>query len=170
MFYLFKKDSENILHKIKEINFTGCNNGIICKILKRLLLDGKINLPEWEVNLEEEMKKEYNGDYHFIVKYKLKETGYTEITKVYGYNYKNWTPVLLQLKEYNNVTDEDKFKYPSITEIENVFTINYLQGFIDDKRNLLGTWNFPNPTPTNSTMLYKDCINYFISIMKNINN
>lgn len=163
MYYLYDKSSPNKLRKIQEISLVGCNSGIIPKILIKRLKDLKLTLPGW--NLDFSSEEEYENK-TIIIDYKPKkineEASICELLDVYGYNYDNWTPIMLRLKEFNFVIpNKDIIDYRDCNNSTIIYTFLYLNGFIKDNE-LCGTWSFPSPSPTNSLMLYRDAFNYFI--------
>lgn len=158
---------------IEEISIFGCNSGFIPWLLKLNISESTKEPYKWHLNIKNELNKhkEYKNTCIVIdFKPKNKIEDYIligELTDVWGYSDSGWTPLLFRVNmifvdiESKSINKRNFSK--AINEINDVvYTYLYAKGSIDSGE-LIGTWNAPSLSPTNSALLWPDTLNYFHS-------
>lgn len=174
MYILYKKKEEGISHKFiaqKQISLFGCNVGIIPKLLKHTLPNAQSAPFRWHIQVQKMLGEiGYRGSAIVIdIKpYNTQEKYLTlcELVDVWGHTMPEWTPILMRMRGLfidADLGEHDKSEFvpKSDNEDENIYTILYLRGSIENG-NIIGRWTPSRASTTNSTLLWPDTLSYFI--------
>jgi len=153
------------------ISLAGCNNGIIANGLQEILKSSDTSEIGWSIPIAE--KWNLNKLSVIIdIKPNSNEVFLCELDRVFGYSYREWSPIMLRLNIlFNDIAtnkmDKKNFIYPN-EKSSVIYTMLYLAGSIKNGQ-LIGTWNFPGPSPTNSLLLWPEAMTYFFQQVKTYN-
>ncbi|MCG2717491.1 MAG: hypothetical protein L6408_01475 [Nanoarchaeota archaeon] len=173
MYALYDQVKESSTLKLKfkkEISLAGSQSGLIPTALKSILTKNQSAPFGWHLSIPEI----YIETNQFVIidirpnNKKYKNIFICELTDVFGYSYLKWTPILFRLKGlYVDIPpssiDKNFFEYPANPEL--IYTMLYLSGSVSEGK-LVGTWNYPGPSPTNSVLLWPEALSYFIKSIK----
>jgi hypothetical protein len=164
----FKEKSKYQL-KEEQVHFFG-HDGYIPWLLSK-----QTSVPcEWHLEIQSALAKtKYAGSTLVIYlkpKQKEKNLSLYEVLDVWGYSYKNCTPILLHLRglfvdDDAKKVNREKFCIPDDLRKEPIYEFLYLKGSIV-KGKLTGTWNPPPPSATNGALLWPDAVKYFVSCIR----
>lgn len=163
---------------IEEISLFGCNSGYIPWLLNFNLNKTYKEPYKWMLNIRDELNKQKDHRNTCIIidfKPKNKIEDYIllgELTHVWGYSDSGWTPLLFRIEMIftdiePNTVKKNVFQKKLSECSEVVYTYLYAKGSISSG-NLIGTWNPPTVSSTNSTLLWPETMNYFNSEIKKI--
>ena len=158
------------------VSLYGCHAGVVANALRNQVPDGQQQPWSWHVSIPDALRQ-YNstGDV-FVIDLKPtqrrrnNEFSFYELLDVWGYSYPDWTPALLRLRSLlidhkDNDLDCNDFTINPEEVDEPIFTFTSFAGGIENGQ-LLGTWNPPGPSSTNSALLWPDALDYFIHIIR----
>lgn len=159
-------DGQLHLNEKEEASLAGRHNGIIAKLLPRVLSITANAEGAWMLPVSDLLKQD---DEAFIIDIKpnSKEVMLCELDRVFGYSYGEWSPIMLRLKVLYEGADRpgfnmDDFIYPDSTTT--LYTMSYLRGTIENGKPI-GTWNFTTGTVT-PLLLYPAATSFFYSQIK----
>lgn len=168
MYYWYKRTNEtgNVrLTYEEEMSLAGCNNGIIAEELKEILSPSDNPPIGWTIPIAEKWNRK---DYSVIIDIKPKSDDIflCELDKVFGFSYKEWSPVMLRLKLLYDANkgelDKKNFIYPDDPDI--IYTMLYLYGSIQNGK-IYGTWNPPFGTIT-ALLFWPEAMTFFYEQVK----
>jgi len=164
--YNIKNDNgQTSLEFLKKISLAGCNHGIIPNLLKEKISKDQNPPIGWTINVSDYYNEK---EQTVIIDIKPKNKRYSEVflcelDKIFGFSYKEWSPIMYRLKRlYSDISPEklnkNNFIYPKEPEI--IYTMLYLSGSFKNGQ-LTGTWNYPGPSPTNALLLWSEAMTFF---------
>ncbi|MBK8847118.1 MAG: hypothetical protein IPO27_11430 [Bacteroidetes bacterium] len=167
MYSLYERtpDATQLRLKFKEhIKLAGCNWGIIPNLLADKLKPTDNPPIGWTLDVSEY----YNKNNESIIiditpKNKTAEVFLCELDKVIGFTYDAWTPIMYRLNIlFNGIQSNgiDKISFVYLDKTEAIYTMLYLYGSFKNGE-LVGTWNYPGPSPTNALLLWSESLTFF---------
>lgn len=187
MFALYSKKTEEGRLKLKleeEISLFGCRVGYIPKLLGKVIPAGQEEPFKWHLPIQhmlaervlERASEECQGLKPAIIidiKPRNKKEKYVtlcELLDVWGYSSSGWTPILMRLRGLLIDADPNKYEKSHLEldaqdNYDIIYTLLHLSGSVSKGR-LVGTWNPPGPSPTNSVLLWPDTLKYFMECIK----
>ncbi|MDP9173162.1 MAG: hypothetical protein M3O30_04755 [Planctomycetota bacterium] len=169
MFWVYEitvSNSRTRFYKREQSNLFGCNKGIIAKLLDPPSLQGEPY--PWHLAVESASPLKGKG---FVIELKPKagvvksEFSFYQVCDAWGYSCDGWTPGMLRLKGLSvdgkpSINDPADFEIRWERQPENIFTFVYYAGSVR-AGNLVGTWNAPRPSSTNSVLLWPEAFKFF---------
>jgi hypothetical protein len=117
-YYLYNKQTNeqdiSYTYKGREVSIAGCNNGIIASELRKIIRPEYIPPLGWKLPIA----KNYNAQNSALIvdlNPKGTESSLAEIDTVFGFSYKDWTPIMLRLKLVTYWYDKSKINEDSIS-------------------------------------------------------
>ncbi len=170
MYALYNRVEEGGILKLKyskRISLAGSRSGLIPNTLESILKEDQNAHFGWHLPISQVYAKD-NQSIIIDITPRRKTIFLCELTDVFGYSYQEWSPILFRLKGLfvdvpPNSVDKNYFKYPANPEL--IYTMIYLSGSVY-KGKLVGTWNYPGPSPTNSVLLWREALTYFVKSIK----
>lgn len=168
MYALYDRHTDNGKVRLTlsdKISLAGCNSGLIPNSLKEKLSETDNPPIGWTLHTAYDFNRQNQS---VIIDIKPRNKKYSEVflcelDTVFGFSYNEWTPIMYRLKQlYSDITpdqlNKDSFIYPDNPEI--IYTMLYLAGSFRDGQ-LIGTWNYPGPSPTNALLLWSEAMTFF---------
>jgi hypothetical protein len=149
--HLFGRDASDILRLLR-----------LCGVPK-----GQGEPYRWNLRVRDAFAKEGHADWSFIIHLRPSsgQNEFFELLEVFGDSDSGWTPALLRLRQVLDVSAQgaspptefpvDENAYP-----EPIYTVTHFRGTIVSG-DLIGSWNVPGVSPTNSTFMWPDTLDYF---------
>jgi hypothetical protein len=159
----FKKESE--------ISLVGNTRGIVVEYLRTIITPKDTEPFEWEIDTKEAVSAlGLSGDAVVVdIKPDSKERVMLfELQKIYGLSSYGWTPIMLELRDLvldkpASRWNKSHFSIPDHSPRRDIgYTFLYLSGTVKDGKPV-GTWNVPEPAPTNGSLRRPDTVRYFLS-------
>jgi hypothetical protein len=155
------------------ISLFGCNRGFIPWLLAFSMTKTQGEPFSWHLEIPSALrspKAEYPDANSIVIDIKPgnKEGLYLcELTDVWGYSSAGWTPMMWRMKQLLWAADSKKidrldFKAPS--DGHEIHSFIHAAGSVR-RGEIVGTWNPPNASPTNSALLWPDALDYFVGEM-----
>jgi hypothetical protein len=178
MYASYKKQSVgkgNRFTRHEKISLFGCNEGFIPWLLSESMKTNQGEPFAWHLEIPSALHSlgaNYPEANSIVIDIKPgnKEGLYLcELTDVWGYSSASWTPMMWRLKQLLWEADSKKidrldFKAPS--DGHQIHSFIHAAGSVQ-KGKIVGTWNDPGASPTNSALLWPDALDYFVAEMKN---
>ena len=175
MFYLYNQKISGNVHellRLEKVSLAGTRAGLIVQYLKTKSIEDITEPYTWHIPINDLFKRlELKGN---VLVIDLRPTSKVYITlfkikNIWGRSSSGWTPILLELNEIldtDKIKDYDRkhFKINNFNEDYSVFTSLYISGSIKNGE-IVGTWNFPRPSSTNSVLLWPETLDFFAKQM-----
>lgn len=155
--------------KSDSISIAGNRSGVVVQYLRTILEPLQTEPFEWHIPIESLCSVlKLNGNSLVINVKPVKNDQLLEVLNIWGHSSWGWTPILLECRELLQEVgsyDLNNFEVnSSVYEGQSVFTMLYLRGSIKDGK-FIGSWNWPNASPTNSVLLWPETLEYFATKM-----
>lgn len=160
----------------REISLFGCNSGWIPWLLSRNLNNNDTEPFPWQVKVTEALSKEGYDTGSLIINLKPNSSepnlSLYEIANVWGYSDSGWTPIMLHLRglfidEDPEQYDDKQFSRRTADVDDPIFSMSYMAGSVENG-SIIGTWNAPPRSPTNSVLLWPGTLDYFVEAAKTV--
>ena len=162
----------------QRISLFGCNVGYIPKFLRELTPNNQEEPFKWHLSIQDMLTKMGHSDSTIIIDIKPRNKAeryvtLCELLDVWGYSVSGWTPILMGLKGLLIDANPDQYDKSNLTldiqrDYETIYSLLYLAGSVS-KGQLIGRWTSPNPSSTNSLLLWPDTLRYFMDCIKQSN-
>ena len=173
-FHIYRKTANNVgfLYEIHRRNtpLAGNQNGLIYRALtvaNHLQHPGGQDPVRWHLSATDLLALDnMANEYAIVINLQPRAThlDYYELTDIWGFSYKDWTPVALRveplLANVCPVPNTDDYRWHFVdnnVNREQIHEFLYLRGGYD-----CGGWNWPPPSPTNGAMLWPDALEFFL--------
>jgi len=156
---------------VESASLFGCHEGYIPWLLHQSINAAQSEPFKWHLDIDEALSKAGMQDEILLIDLKPNNTAGTlnlyEIADVWGFSADGWTPIMLRLRGLFIDHDSTGIDHHHFTlreeEIDQpIFSFLYMAGSLKNGE-LVGTWNAPRASPTNSALLWPETFRYFTS-------
>ncbi|HHW04275.1 MAG TPA: hypothetical protein GXX35_16005 [Thermoanaerobacterales bacterium] len=181
MYYIYnveKKDHICSYSFIDEIKLFGSVNGIIVKILQKIIPKNQNEENDgykWKINMETDLPKIDLLKKAILIDLKPNaenNVSLYEIKNIFGHSKSGWTPMMFHLKalmvdEQGGWEQKKQFNINDMN-LDNIFTFHHVYDGSIKNGDIIGRWIPPRPSSTNSALLWEETMDYFIECKKQI--
>jgi hypothetical protein len=160
---------------LRETFLFGCKKGLVARHLRILLQADAIQgdasqTYKWHFKVADALHALEPDADAFVIDLKPNEEGNAsryEVVEIAGYSHNGWTPAMLKMRAL--LVDKNSIEYPReafvlsrCDELDEVMTFLYFNGNVENGA-LIGKWLPAGKSFTNSVLLWRDVLDYFIS-------
>ena len=173
MYYLYEKrctDDHVEYRRLGETKLWGCKSGRVVQLVRERIAPHAQSMEPVRWHLGESDLCSGGQCLVLDMMPKAPELLFCELTDVWGYSEKGWTPILLRLMPILNFAprlsaDATRIVVAGSRAYDVIYTILRLAGSMTTS-GLTGTWNVPGPGATNSALLWPGVLRYFRDCVK----